>query len=187
MRKGKLQIWMFLTQTLLCAGCASLPLAYWTEPSPAPAVASQPDYEQKKFVSSEPASRTAVQSAMELSEKYARLSEELMSERLKSQAIEKENAELKQQLASLKPQLSQAHKELTEAGQLLLDMRIELGKWKQDVLGFREEMRHAQKAELEALVGIMKVLGADSAAGAGRDANSIAQPLAAIEGRQNDE
>jgi uncharacterized protein YeaO (DUF488 family) len=52
-------------------------------------------------------------------------------------------------------------KELAEANEFLQQMHVELNKWKSDVLGFREEMRQAQQAQLEALAKILRVLGAE--------------------------
>jgi hypothetical protein len=64
-------------------------------------------------------------------------------------------------LFNLQKQLQQTQKELNEANEIMISMRAELNKWKQDVLGFRDEMRSAEKAQLEALLKIMKVLGGD--------------------------
>ena len=40
-------------------------------------------------------------------------------------------------------------------------MRIELNNWKIDILGFRDEIRDAETAQLEALLKILKVLGGE--------------------------
>ena len=55
--------------------------------------------------------------------------------------------------------MQQTQKELTEANDLLIKMRIELNTWKMDVLSFRDEMRQAEEAELEALLKILRLLG----------------------------
>ena len=43
----------------------------------------------------------------------------------------------------------------------MLQTRIELNNWKNDVLGFRGEMQDAQKAQLEALLKILKLMGGE--------------------------
>ncbi|MFB0524723.1 MAG: hypothetical protein ACETVZ_04235, partial [Phycisphaerae bacterium] len=40
-------------------------------------------------------------------------------------------------------------------------MRIELNNWKANVLGFRDERREAEIAQLEALLKILKILGGE--------------------------
>ena len=50
---------------------------------------------------------------------------------------------------------------MTEANEFLGQMHLELNKWKTDVLGFRQEMRHAQQVQIEALGKILRVLGAE--------------------------
>lgn len=115
-----------------------------------------------RFQESAPHSPTAVESAIELSKKYAKLSEEAMLLRQKHQESFAENHRLRDQLTSLEAQLQQAEKELTEANELLIDMRVELNNWKANVLGFREEMRDAEKAQLQTLLKILKVLGGES-------------------------
>ena len=52
-------------------------------------------------------------------------------------------------------------KELDEANAFLQQMHLELSEWKTDVLGFRDEIRKSQKAQLEALGKILSVLGAE--------------------------
>ncbi|MHC4259038.1 MAG: hypothetical protein ACYSTF_01305 [Planctomycetota bacterium] len=102
------------------------------------------------------------QSAIELSKKYAELSQEATVLRQKNQDFNAKNNQLKDQVAILEAQLQQAQKELTEANDLLIEMRIELNNWKTDVLGFRGEMRDAEKAQLQALLKILEVLGGEA-------------------------
>jgi len=162
---------VFAMQVFLLSGCSSDrpqadagirpddPLAqYWND-----AVA-------KRFREPAPQGSTAVASAIELSEKYARLSEEAAVLKQQNQDFAAKNQQLKEQTAALETQLQQAHKELAEANDLLIEMRIELNNWKSNILGFREEIREAETAQLEALLRILKVLGgqvqAETAAGA---------------------
>jgi hypothetical protein len=62
----------------------------------------------------------------------------------------------------MKMELEQTRKELQQSNALLQDAHIELSKWKADVLGFREEIRQAQTAQLLALSKILRILGAES-------------------------
>ena len=104
---------------------------------------------------------TAVESAIALSDKYAKLSEEAAALRQQKQTLDAENQRLKNDLQSCRVQSEQAQKELTQANDLLLQTRIELNNWKNDVLGFRGEMQDAQKAQLEALLKILKLMGGE--------------------------
>jgi hypothetical protein len=40
-------------------------------------------------------------------------------------------------------------------------MRIELNNWKTNIIGFRDEMRDADKTQLQALLRILKALGGE--------------------------
>ncbi len=104
---------------------------------------------------------TVVESAMELSKKYAILSEQATVLRQENRDLTARNLQLKDQVVALETQLRQTQKELTEANDLLITMRIELNNWKVDILGFRDEIRIAETAQLEALLKILKVLGGE--------------------------
>ena len=113
------------------------------------------------FTSAEPQGPTAVESAIALSDKYAKLSEEAAALRQSKQTLEVENQKLETGLKICRTQLEEAQKELTQANDLLLQTRLELNTWKNDVLGFRGEMRDAQKAQLETLYKILKLMGGE--------------------------
>jgi len=115
----------------------------------------------QKPTSTVPRGSTAVESAIALSDKYAKLSEEAAALRQQKQTLDAENQRLKNDLQSCRVQSEQAQKELTQANDLLLQTRIELNNWKNDVLGFRGEMQDAQKAQLEALLKILKLMGGE--------------------------
>ena len=115
----------------------------------------------KRFRESAPQGPTAVESAIELSEKYAKLSEQVVALQQKNRDLITENHYLTTRLASCQTELNQTQKELAEANDLLIEMRIELNNWKTDVLGFRDEMRDAEKAQLETLLKILKILGGE--------------------------
>ena len=106
-------------------------------------------------------SSTPVESAIELSKKYSKLCDDYEAEMQKNKELLVVNESREKRLAEYKSELDKATKELKEANQLLVDMRIELTNWKMDVLGFREEMRNADIAQLQALYKILKILGAD--------------------------
>ena len=104
---------------------------------------------------------TAVESAIQLSEKYAKLSEETAELKKQNEVLTEENRSLKDLLNQSRAQLTQTQKELEQANDLLIEMRIELNNWKTDILGFRQEMREADKAQLETLFKVLQVLGGE--------------------------
>lgn len=115
----------------------------------------------KRFQDAAPQNRTAVESAMELLEKHAELSRQAAELDRKNQSLLADNDRLKAQAASLEAELKQSQKELTEANDLLVEMRIELNNWKTSILGFRDEIRQAETAQLEALLKILGLLGGE--------------------------
>lgn len=104
---------------------------------------------------------TVVESAMELSQKHARLSEQTAELRQQNRELAAGNQQLKEKVVALEAQLQQAQTELTEANDILVAMRIELNNWKLNILGFRDEIRNAETAQLEALLKILQVLGGE--------------------------
>ena len=115
----------------------------------------------KRFQEANPKGQTAVDSAIELAKEHTKLLEEVTNLRQKNQELIAENRQLNDRIATLEPELRQTKKELAEANDLLIEMRIELNNWKADILGFRDEMRDADKAQLEALLRVLKVLGGE--------------------------
>ena len=121
----------------------------------------QRDSVAKRFQESAPQQSTVVESAMELSKEHAKLSEEAAVLRQENKDLTARNQQLKDQVVTLEAQLQQTQRELSEANDLLITMRIELNNWKTDILGFRDEIRDAETAQLEALLKILKVLGGE--------------------------
>jgi len=121
----------------------------------------QSDSVAKRFQESAPQQSTVVASAMELSKEHAKLSEEAAVLRQENKDLIARNQQLKDQVVTLEAQLQQTQRELSEANDLLITMRIELNNWKTDILGFRDEIRDAETAQLEALLKILKVLGGE--------------------------
>jgi septal ring factor EnvC (AmiA/AmiB activator) len=107
---------------------------------------------------------TAAESAVELSDKYAKLSEEAVTLRQLNKSLTEQNKKVNDDLESCTSRLNETRNDLERANNLITDTRLELNSWKENVLGFRNEMRDAQKAELEALLKILKMLGAEPAA-----------------------
>ncbi len=126
---------------------------------------SDPGAAAKRFQDTPTEGRTAVESAIELSEKYAKLSDQSVALRQENQRLTSENEALRQQLTDLDVKLKQTQKELKEANDLLIDMLTELNHWKSNILGFRGEMRDAAKAQLEALLKVLEILGGEAEAG----------------------
>lgn len=167
----------FLVPSLLVfmlSGCWVLPepVGVITLPGPAGGQQTSPHFAKqgkitpsssvaKRFQQPAQQTQTAVDSAIELSQKYAELSEEAAVLRQKNQSFIAENRHLKNRAAALEAELQQTQKELTEANDLLREMLIELNNWKTDVIGFRGEMREAEKVQLETLLKILKVLGGE--------------------------
>jgi chromosome segregation ATPase len=131
------------------------------QPSSPKSETQQNESVAKRFQESASQKSTVVASAMELSQKHAKLSEEAAVLRQENKDLTARNQQLKDQLVTLEAQLKQAQTELREANDLLMTMRIELNNWKTDILGFRDEMRDAETAQLEALLKILRVLGGE--------------------------
>ena len=151
---------ILLALTFLLAGCLALqePVEVALKHDPTKHDSTSMS---KRFQDAAPKSRTAVDSAIELSHRYTKLSEEITELRKKNQDLITENHQLKDRLAILEPELKQTRKELKEANDLLIDMTTELNNWKMDVLGNREEIRQANIAQMEILLKIAEAMGAE--------------------------
>jgi chromosome segregation ATPase len=101
-------------------------------------------------------------SAVELTARYTELADKAAQFQQQNLVLGEENERLKKQVDTLETQLKQTQAELTEANNLLVEMLGELNNWKSDILGFRNEMRVAAKTQLEALLKILEVLGAEA-------------------------
>ena len=151
---------ILLTLTFLLIGCPDLqkPVDVVFQPD---SNHQQSNTISNRFQDAAPKTKTAVESAIEFSNRYTMLSEEITKLRGENQDLITENRQLKDQLAVLEPELKQAKKELTEANDLLIDMTTELNNWKMDVLGNREEIRQAHIAQMEILLRIAQAMGAE--------------------------
>jgi len=146
--------------TLSLPGCITVHETPQPQTPVIPLSSSEPDSAAlKRFKEPDMEESTPVESALELSEKYSKLVEQAAAIQKENERLKKENAELNNKLITENATLTQTEQELKEANDMLIDMRIELNNWKMDVLGFREEIRSADKAQLEALLKILKTLG----------------------------
>jgi len=150
---------------LVGSGCRTTPSQNRTIASEAQPKQTAGESGATRFQDTPLKGRTAVESAIELSEKYARLSDQTISLREENQRLVSENENLGQQITTLEGKLQQTQKELGEANELLIEMLTELNNWKTNILGFRSEMREAAKAELEALLKVLEILGGEAEAG----------------------
>ena len=117
-------------------------------------------------------SATAVENAIIWSDKYTKLSDANGTGAEKKSRPHRRKSESDQlRLPNLKRNSIKLKKELAEANTLLVDMQKELTNWKSDVLGFRDEMRKAQKAQIDALTHIIILLGGETPSPA-MDANT---------------
>ena len=165
-----LMMFVAVLVTVLFCGCQFIdePIAFTPMPvmsTPASGTAVTADDAamtmERRFGGSEAQADKAVESALIMSEKYKELSLETEKLRQDNSTLKVENDDLSRQIAALEAELETTRNELSEANEFLQQMHAELGKWKSDVLGYRDEMRRAQVAELEALKKILKILGAE--------------------------
>ncbi len=169
-----------LAAAAMLAGCNPPAPAAGAEKSPTSGEAS---YLGKSGVKTDDgASGSAVESALAWSEKHAKVTEELLKLQQQRQELEETNKKLSVQVTKLQGDADNTQKELAEANQMLVEMRRELDSWKQNVLGFREEMRDAQKAQMEAMRRLMIFLGAEAPAAPSSSTRSTSQPTSAPAG-----
>ena len=154
-------VWMGLMFGILGGkGCVSQQDRMQRIYEPPPTRSSKKDQHEasiKRF--QEPSNETSTQAeaSVELAEKYAALMQETETLRANNKELLESNDNLKSKVLSLESDLKQTQAELTQANDLLMDILGELNTWKSDVLGFRNEMRQASKAELEALLKILTI------------------------------
>ena len=158
---------MFLLLATMLTGCKLIdePIAIelGSPPKPQPPIeATVADQSiERRFTDSETDSTDAVQSALMWSQKYEELSAKAEKLREEKSNLVIEKTALQNKVAQLGAELDRAKTELAEANNFLQQMQTELTKWKSDILGFRDEMRNAQAAQLEALQRVLRILGAE--------------------------
>jgi TolA-binding protein len=115
----------------------------------------------QRFEEPETSNSTLIESAVELSDKYAKLTAKMAELQQLNQALQQENGQLKLSVESLETQTKQLEAQLDESNRLVMDLNGELQMWKKDILGFRSEMRAAATAQINALMKIMTAMGVD--------------------------
>ena len=150
--------------------------------APPAAPATQTGYLNKAAVQYDPENKTdsAVDSAVVWSERYAQSMERIVQIQNAKTELEQRNKELEEQLTKARLELAQCQKELADANELLLAMRKELDQWKSNVLGFRDEMRTAQRAQLDATAKVIRLLGGEAGDVAAASQPAKAPPASAI-------
>ena len=170
--KKIIMLTVLFTPVFLLSGCSSSQQPADLAVESVPIERQQDDSIAKRFQEPDPEGPTVVESAMKLSEEYARLTQEAAVLRRQNEDFIAKNRQLNEQVVSVDAQLKQTQKELAEANSLLIEMRVELNNWKADILGFRNEMRNAETAQLETLLRILKVLGGQVASESARAKNT---------------
>ena len=115
----------------------------------------------KRFEKPASSGANAIEAAVEMSEKYAKLSAEATELKQKNEGLQQQNLEMQTKLQQSQTELERAQKELKEANDLIMETKVELNNWKADVLGFREEMRQADIAQLQTLQKVVELLGGE--------------------------
>jgi|GEM_PF-1166462 len=158
------------------AGCVWSESAQTRTAAPAPPPTVRPAPEAAYYPVAKPAGETplptAVENTLVLQEKYARSLEDLQRDRERNRELCDEKQKLIDTLNKSQADMAKAQQELNDANNLLVQMRQELEKWKVDVMGFRDEMRQAQKTQLDAIAKMMNLLGAEVGAGQGQTASA---------------
>lgn len=154
-----------LLGTVFVMGCSSMidePIEITLPPLNKPEIQdTQNKSLEQRFTEPKEQMPGAVESALMWSRKYDELSNRTEKLMEKNNSLTRENSELKHQLGKLQLELEQTKKELEGANSFLQEMQTELNQWKDNVLGFRDEMRRAESTQLEALSRILKLLGAE--------------------------
>ncbi len=115
----------------------------------------------KRFEQQSSVQANAIEKAIEMSEKYTQLSTESAELRKQNELIQQEKQQISSKLQQTQTELERTQKELSQANNLIMETRVELNNWKVDVLGFREEMRQADIAQLQTLQKVVELLGGE--------------------------
>jgi len=139
---------------------------FQTDDDRAPVLAEPPpqaEYLRETAVQpdAETGSGTAVENALAWSEKYAQAVEQLARQQEANRKLADRNRTLESKATALESELATTQQELKEANDLLIDLRRANEDWKASVLGYRDEMRKAHGAELEALHKVLRLLGGE--------------------------
>ena len=125
-------------------------------PQPAPIIVSQAPEP------TDASNQSAVEKALAWAQKYSEVSSKLTAVERENRSLAEKTQAMQQQLDVTKGQLAAAQKELGEANVMLKDLETRLAKWQENVLGYRQEMREAQKAQMDGLARVIKLLGGEA-------------------------
>lgn len=117
----------------------------------------------RRFTGESSGTPDAVQSAVMWSDKYEELVGKYKALTEENMSLTKEKYELQKKLLLMDDELKRTRQEVEEANLFMQEMYAELTQWKGDVLGFRDEIRLSQGAQLQALTKILRLLGAEVA------------------------
>jgi len=83
---------------------------------------------------------------------------QVKEQRARIKTLNETVTELKQKLAAKTKEVEQLQSDLAERDERVKKLQGAVGKWKQDILGYRDEMRQAEEAEMKALTRIIALL-----------------------------
>lgn len=122
-----------------------------------------------------PVRKTAIEQAIQWSQLYADALQKLAGRESVIADLRKEKAQVEGERDALSRRVKQAEAELADANDLLVKMDANLEEWRKSVLGFREEMRISEAAQMEALQKILSLLGAEVTEDADKDEKGDAE------------
>jgi chromosome segregation ATPase len=171
----------FLVGTIVAiAGCQSLnekvipPLGEPTQAEPVMTVQQSEGSMERRFSDTAETKVDPVQVITTWSQRYDDLFRQTEQLRESNTKITLDNTRLQQEVEKLKAELQQCRRDMEQSNAVLEQAHLELSKWKADVLGFRDEIRQAQTAQLSALTKILRILGAETSPVAGEKSPSPA-------------
>jgi len=168
-------LWVVALWGLGCEPMGWSPMQPAQQPAPVPAAAqakpaSAPDGGRADYLGAsavrgdeQTAGQGAVDVALEWSKKYAQATEQLLEAQKSEKELREENKRLLAQVAKLQVQADQSQKEVQEANEMLVELGKELREWKNNVMGYRNDMLQAQQVQMDALRKIMVLLGGEAA------------------------
>ncbi len=159
-------VYLFLILPIpMLAGCDGTMMAM-NAPRTAPAPAPAPErgtapYQPRVAVQPEPGAEpdSAVDRALLYADKYMQESERCEKLRGEIRTLEDQRQADRKTIDTLRAELAAAQQELDQANAMIREINTELKQWKQDVLGFRNDMLAAQEAQLRGINMILKVVG----------------------------
>ncbi|MCP4376521.1 MAG: hypothetical protein GY794_10165 [bacterium] len=106
---------------------------------------------------------------------YQRALNDLAQLQRDNTALAKKYDESQKALATSQSKLTSAERELSDANEMLTGMKVDLAKWKQNVLGFRGEMLDSQRVLIESVTKLHVLISGGVAA---EETEKQPQPIA---------